>query len=144
MVSFPKLPMTCGLLLDYHPGKYPNNFHWTHIMVGPGILIASMRQRLLQHPSYRFSITPRDVLGASGANFAIDANSLSPDLSKLTDYSMQLLTKAQALPSITDVRITLAVPTPEIHVAVDPRRAAICSTHRHHREHATSRRVGRR
>jgi HAE1 family hydrophobic/amphiphilic exporter-1 len=87
-------------------------------------MIDAMRQRLLKHPSYRFAITPRDVLGASGGNFAINANLLSPDLTRLTDYSMRLLKKAQSMPTLTDIKMTIPVPTPEIHVAVDRRRAA--------------------
>jgi len=87
-------------------------------------MIDAMRQRLLKHPSFRFAITPRDVLGASGGNFAINANLLSPDLARLTDYSMRLLKKAQSMPTLTDIKMTIPVPSPEIHVAVDRRRAA--------------------
>jgi len=45
-------------------------------------------------------------------------------MTKLGDYAMQALAKAQALPSLTDTRVSLSTSNPEIHVAVDRRRAA--------------------
>jgi hydrophobe/amphiphile efflux-1 (HAE1) family protein len=88
-------------------------------------MIDAMRQRMARHPSFRVSITPRDVLGGGGGNqFAINLNLLGPDLDRVREYSMRLFEKAQKLPSVADVKMTLAIDTPEIHVAVDRRRAA--------------------
>ena len=47
----------------------------------------------------------RSAAARSGGNFAINANLLSPDLARLTDYSMRLLVKAQTMPSLTDVNV---------------------------------------
>ena len=89
-------------------------------------MITEMRQRLAAHPSYRPSITSRNALGSGegSGGFAISANILGPDLDQLTDFSMKALDGGAALPSITEPKITLSVSNPEIHVAVDRKRAA--------------------
>jgi HAE1 family hydrophobic/amphiphilic exporter-1 len=89
-------------------------------------IIAEMRRRLAPYPSYRPSITSRNALGAGEgtAQFAIAANILGPDLNQIAGYSKQALLAAQKLPSLADVKITLNVSNPEVHVAVDRKRAA--------------------
>ena len=89
-------------------------------------IIAEMRHRLASYPSYRPSITARNALGSGEGTggFAIAANILGPDLSQIAGYSKQALLAAQKLDSLADVKINLNVSNPEIHVAVDRKRAA--------------------
>src|SRR5215218_9684863 len=89
-------------------------------------MIAEMRRRLAPYPSYRPSITARTALGSGegAGGFAIWANILGPDLNQIAEYSKRTLAAAQKLPSLADAKITLNVSNPEIHVAVDRKRAA--------------------
>jgi HAE1 family hydrophobic/amphiphilic exporter-1 len=89
-------------------------------------IIAEMRRRLAPYPSYRPSITARSALGSGEGTggFAIAANILGPDLSEIASYSKRALAEAQKLRSLADVKITLNVSNPEVHVAVDRKRAA--------------------
>jgi len=91
-----------------------------------GAMIAEMRQRLLKYPATRPSISSRNALGSGEGNggFAISANILGADLKQLTDYSMRALEAAQHTPSLAEPKLSLSVSNPEIHVAVDRRRAA--------------------
>ena len=56
--------------------------------------------------------------------FAIAANILGPDLDQIVEYSKKALEASKNVPSITEVKIGLNVSNPEIHVAVDRKRAA--------------------
>ncbi len=89
-------------------------------------IITEMRRRLAAYPSYRPSITSRNALGSGEGvgGFAISANILGPDLNQIADYSKRALTAAEKLPSLTEVKINLNVSNPEVHVAVDRKRAA--------------------
>jgi multidrug efflux pump subunit AcrB len=89
-------------------------------------IVAEMRRRLAAYPSYRPSISSRNALGSGegSGGFAIAANILGPDLGQIAGYSKQLLQSAQKLPSLADAKITLNLANPEIHVAVDRKRAA--------------------
>ena len=89
-------------------------------------IITEMRRRLAAHPSYRPSITSRNALGSGEGTggFAISANILGPDLGQIADYSKRALVAAQKLPSLTEVKIGLNLSNPEVHVAVDRKRAA--------------------
>ncbi len=89
-------------------------------------MITEMRRRLAAHPSYRPSISSRNALGSGegAGGFAISANLLGPDLDQLADFSMKALNAVRDVPSITEPKITLSVSNPEIHVAVDRKRAA--------------------
>jgi HAE1 family hydrophobic/amphiphilic exporter-1 len=81
---------------------------------------------LSKYVANRPSISARNALGSGEGQggFAISANILGPDLKQLTDYSMKALDAAQHTPSITEPKISLSVSNPEIHVAVDRKRAA--------------------
>src|SRR5262249_33656714 len=48
----------------------------------------------------------------------------SPDLQQLTDYSLKMLAASQKTPSLAEPKLSLSVSNPELHVAVDRRRAA--------------------
>ncbi len=89
-------------------------------------MIAEMRRRLSPYPSYRPSISARSALGSGEGTggFAIAANVLGPDLGQIADYSKRALLAAQKLPSLADAKITLNLANPEVHVAVDRKRAA--------------------
>jgi HAE1 family hydrophobic/amphiphilic exporter-1 len=89
-------------------------------------IITEMRRRLAAHPSYRPSITSRNALGSGEGTggFAIAANILGPDLDQIAEYSKKALIAAQKLPSLTEVKININLSNPEIHVAVDRKRAA--------------------
>src|SRR5438105_3671223 len=89
-------------------------------------IITEIRKRLARHPAYRPSITSRNALGSGEGQggYAISANILGPDLAPLTDYSMKALAAAQRTPSLAEPKLSLSVSNPEIHVAVDRRRAA--------------------
>jgi HAE1 family hydrophobic/amphiphilic exporter-1 len=89
-------------------------------------IITEMRRRLAAHQSYKPSISARTALGSGegSGNFAIWANILGPDLNQIAEYSKKALEAAQNVPSITEVKIGLNVSNPEIHVAVDRKRAA--------------------
>jgi hydrophobic/amphiphilic exporter-1 (mainly G- bacteria), HAE1 family len=89
-------------------------------------IITEMRRRLAAHPSYRPSISARTALGSGEGTggFAIAANILGPDLEQIAEYSKKALAAAQNLASVTEVKIGLNVSNPEVHVAVDRKRAA--------------------
>jgi HAE1 family hydrophobic/amphiphilic exporter-1 len=91
-----------------------------------GDMVRDVRQRLAKYPGTRPSVTARNALGSGEGQggYPISANILGPDLKQLTDYAMRALEAAQALPSLTDPKLSLSVSNPEIHVAVDRRRAA--------------------
>jgi HAE1 family hydrophobic/amphiphilic exporter-1 len=88
-------------------------------------IVTEIRKRLAAHPSYKPSITVRTALGGGETGgFPISANLLGPDLNELADYAMRALAKAQQVPSFVDPKISLNISNPEIHVAVDRKRAA--------------------
>jgi HAE1 family hydrophobic/amphiphilic exporter-1 len=89
-------------------------------------IIKEVRQRLSKYPANRPSISARNALGSGEGQggFAISANILGPDLRQLTEVSMRALDAAQHTPSLTEPKLSLSVSNPEIHVAVDRRRAA--------------------
>jgi HAE1 family hydrophobic/amphiphilic exporter-1 len=89
-------------------------------------IITEMRRRLASHQGYRPSISSRTALGSGEGTggFAIAANILGPDLAQIADYSKKALVAAQNVPSITEVKINLNISNPEVHVAVDRKRAA--------------------
>jgi HAE1 family hydrophobic/amphiphilic exporter-1 len=89
-------------------------------------IITEMRRRLAAHPGYRPSITSRNALGSGEGTggFAISANILGPTLDQIADYSKKALVAAQKLPSLTEVKVNINLSNPEIHVAVDRKRAA--------------------
>ncbi len=89
-------------------------------------MIKELRQRLAKYPASRPSITARNALGSGEGQggFAISANILGPDLNQLTSYSLRALEAAQHMPSLAESKLSLSVSNPEIHVAVDRRRAA--------------------
>jgi len=88
-------------------------------------MIEEMRRRLRAHPSYRPSFTIRNPLGGGEqGGFPINAKLLGPDLTRLSDYSLKAFEAAQHLPSLADPKLSLSVSNPEIHVAVDRKRAA--------------------
>ena len=93
--------------------------------VSEDYIVTELRKRLAAHPSYKPSITIRNPLGGGEAGgFPISANILGPDLNQLADYSMRALTLAQKMPELQDVKLSLNISNPEIHVAVDRKRAA--------------------
>ncbi len=89
-------------------------------------MMAEMRRRLAQFPTYRPAMTSRNALGSGEGvgGYAISLNILSPDLHDLTVYSLKTLAEAQKTPSLTDPKLSLSVSNPELHVAVDRKRAA--------------------
>jgi hydrophobic/amphiphilic exporter-1 (mainly G- bacteria), HAE1 family len=89
-------------------------------------IITEMRRRLAEYPSYRPSISSRNALGSGEGTggFAISANILGPDLDQIAEYTKKALVAAQKVQSITEFKATLNMANPEIHVAVDRRRAA--------------------
>jgi HAE1 family hydrophobic/amphiphilic exporter-1 len=89
-------------------------------------IITEMRRRLAAHPGYRPSISSRNALGSGEGTggFAISANILGPDLGQIAEYSKRALVAGQKLPSLTEVKIALNLSNPEVHVAVDRKRAA--------------------
>jgi HAE1 family hydrophobic/amphiphilic exporter-1 len=89
-------------------------------------MIRDVRQRLTKYPGSRPSISARNALGSGEGQggFAISANILGPDLKQLADYSLKALAAAQRLPSLAEPKLMLSISNPEIHVAVDRRRAA--------------------
>ncbi|HTK30127.1 MAG TPA: efflux RND transporter permease subunit [Vicinamibacterales bacterium] len=88
-------------------------------------IVNELRRRLAAHPSYKPSISIRNPLGGGEAGgFPINVNLLGPDLSQLAEYSLKALARAQQMPSLVDPKISLNISNPEIHVAVDRRRAA--------------------
>ncbi len=89
-------------------------------------MMAEMRRRLAKYPAYRPSLTSRNALGSGegAGGYGISLNILGPDLPQLTDYSLKTLATSQQTPSLVDPKLSLSVSNPEIHVAVDRRRAA--------------------
>ena len=91
-----------------------------------GDIIKEVRQRLAKYPANRPSISARNALGSGEGQggFAISANILGPDLQQLNEVSLRALDAVQHMPSVTEPKLSLSVSNPEIHVAVDRRRAA--------------------
>jgi hydrophobic/amphiphilic exporter-1 (mainly G- bacteria), HAE1 family len=88
-------------------------------------VITRMRTILAKYPSMSPVFTVRNPLGGGDQNnFPIIASLLGPDMGRLSEYSLQLLAKAQAVPSLADRKITINNSSPEIRVAVDRARAA--------------------
>jgi HAE1 family hydrophobic/amphiphilic exporter-1 len=89
-------------------------------------MMAEMRRRLAKYPAFLPSLTSRNALGSGegAGGYGISLNILGPDLPQLTDYSLKTLAAAQQTPSLVDPKLSLSVSNPEIHVAVDRRRAA--------------------
>jgi hydrophobic/amphiphilic exporter-1 (mainly G- bacteria), HAE1 family len=89
-------------------------------------MMAEMRRRLAKYPAFRPSLTSRNALGSGegAGGYGISLNILGPDLPQLTDYSLKTLAVAQQTASLVDPKLSLSVSNPEIHVAVDRRRAA--------------------
>jgi HAE1 family hydrophobic/amphiphilic exporter-1 len=89
-------------------------------------IITEMRRRLAAHESYRPTISSRTALGSGEGTggFAIAAYILGPDLAQIVEYSKKALEAARNVPSLTEVKIGLNVSNPEVHVAVDRKRAA--------------------
>jgi hydrophobe/amphiphile efflux-1 (HAE1) family protein len=89
-------------------------------------MITELRKRLALHPAYRPSISSRNALGSGegAGGYPIQANILGPDLPQLTEFSLKALQSAQHVASIAEPKLSLSVSNPEIHVAVDRRRAA--------------------
>src|SRR5262249_47378774 len=89
-------------------------------------IIRELRARLARHPGYRPSISSRNALGSGegAGGYPIQANILGPDLKQLTDYSLKALEAAQRTASLAEPKLSLSVSNPEIHIAVDRRRAA--------------------
>src|SRR5262249_13673141 len=88
-------------------------------------VIARVRAILAGHPAYRPSITMRTALGGGEQNtFPIQANLVGPDMNVLIDYSLLLVAQAQQLKSLAEPKVQLNMNNPELHVAVDRRRAA--------------------
>ncbi|HEU4894039.1 MAG TPA: efflux RND transporter permease subunit [Vicinamibacterales bacterium] len=89
-------------------------------------IITEMRRRLAAHQSYRPSISSRNALGSGEGQtgFAVSANILGPDLDAIAEYSRKALEAAQQIPSLTETKINLNISNPEVHVAVDRKRAA--------------------
>ncbi|HMD37434.1 MAG TPA: efflux RND transporter permease subunit [Vicinamibacterales bacterium] len=89
-------------------------------------MIAELRRRLAKHPGYKPSISSRNALGSGegAGGYPINANILGPDLQQLAEFAMKALEVAQRTPSIAEPKMSLSLSNPEIHVAVDRRRAA--------------------
>jgi HAE1 family hydrophobic/amphiphilic exporter-1 len=89
-------------------------------------IITEMRKRLASHPGYRPSISSRNALGSGEGQggFAIAANLLGPDLQEIAEYAKRALEAARSVPSLTEFKVALNVSNPEVHVAVDRKRAA--------------------
>ncbi|HEY6212168.1 MAG TPA: efflux RND transporter permease subunit, partial [Vicinamibacterales bacterium] len=89
-------------------------------------MITELRRRLAKHPAYRPSISSRNALGSGegAGGYPIQANILGPDLKQLAEFSLKALDAAQHTPSIAEPKLSLSISNPEIHVAVDRRRAA--------------------
>jgi HAE1 family hydrophobic/amphiphilic exporter-1 len=114
-------------------GGAATHFHFNFQAVPPedrkrsqSEIIREVRQRLAKYPANRPSISARNALGSGEGQggFAISANILGPDLRQLSDFSLKALDAAQHTPSLTEPKLSLSVSNPEIHVAVDRRRAA--------------------
>ena len=87
-------------------------------------VMTRVRQILARHPSLAPAITAKNPLGGGNGNFAIQATLQGPDMSKLYDYSQQLLLNAQKMPSMVDAKSNFSNASPEVHVSVDRARAA--------------------
>jgi HAE1 family hydrophobic/amphiphilic exporter-1 len=88
-------------------------------------IITEFRHRLAAHPGYKPTISIRNPIGGGeSGGFPIVVNLLGPDLPRLADYSMRVLVKAQQMPGLLAPKISLNISNPEVHVAVDRKRAA--------------------
>jgi len=89
-------------------------------------IITEMRKHLAAHPGLRPSISSRTALGSGEGqvSFPIAANLLGPDLAEIVQYAKRALEAARNVPSLTEFKVALNVSNPEVHVAVDRKRAA--------------------
>jgi HAE1 family hydrophobic/amphiphilic exporter-1 len=88
-------------------------------------MIAQLRKKLAGHQSIKPGITVRSPLGGGeSGGFAISVQIMAPDIDRLGEYSLQALAAAEKTPSLVQPKLGLSVSNPEIHVAVDRKRAA--------------------
>jgi len=83
-----------------------------------------MRKLMASRPGLSAIVAGKAALGGGEADFAIMANLMGPDMTKLYDYSQELLNRGQETPSLVDTKTSFTNANPEIHVAVDRARAA--------------------
>ncbi|MFQ5742162.1 MAG: efflux RND transporter permease subunit [Acidobacteriota bacterium] len=88
-------------------------------------VVTRARKLLSAHPSYKPVVLQKGALGGGEVGgVPIRVNLLGPDLARLADYAMQLLAKAEQLPSLADTKVIVNISNPEIRVAIDRQRAA--------------------
>jgi HAE1 family hydrophobic/amphiphilic exporter-1 len=88
-------------------------------------IVTAIRKILSVHPGNNPIVAPRSPLGGGETGtFPVQANLMGPDIDRLSDYSLQLLAKAQHTPSLQDPKTGVSISSPEIRVAVDRGRAA--------------------
>jgi HAE1 family hydrophobic/amphiphilic exporter-1 len=88
-------------------------------------VVADVRRRMLAHPSYKPTVTVKNPIGGGEqGGYPVTVNILGPDMGQLADYAMKALALAQKMPSLTDPKVSVNISNPEIHVAVDRKRAA--------------------
>lgn len=88
-------------------------------------IVREIRKRLAKHPGLNASVSVRGPLGGGeGGAFPISASILGPDTQRIAEYSLRALREFQKRPSLSDAKVSITLANPEIHVAVDRRRAA--------------------
>lgn len=87
-------------------------------------IVAALRKKLAAHRSYKPSVTVRSPLSSGAGGFQISVQIMAPDIDRVAEYSLKAFAAAQNLASLTDLKLNLSVSNPEIHVAVDRKRAA--------------------
>ncbi len=82
-------------------------------------VMAVTRKILAEYPDLRAAAQTISAIGTGGRNSELQFNLIGPDLTKLTEYSDQIMDRMRATPGIVDVDTTASNRKPELQVHID-------------------------
>src|SRR2546428_119847 len=113
--------MTTNRTTHVHVQKYLEPFK-DHKMTLDEI-IGQLHTRLTAHQSIKPDITVRSPLAGGESNgFAISVQIITPDIDRLSEYSLQTLATAQKTPNLIQPKLKLNISNPKIHITMDRQR----------------------
>ena len=82
-------------------------------------VMAATRRILAEYPDVRAAAQTISAIGSGGRNSELQFNIIGPDLTKLADYTEQIMDRMRATPGIVDVDTTASNRKPELQVHID-------------------------
>ena len=82
-------------------------------------VMAATRKILAEYPDLRAAAQTISPIGQSGRNSELQFNVIGPELTKLTDYTEQIMERMRERPGIVDVDTTASNRKPELQVHID-------------------------